>query len=91
MTTEEIAKGLVALCKEMKFDEAMEKYYSNDIVSIEPRPGFTGPALRSGGGSGTGWPSSVRGSTSVLNCANALPLANAAAATPPPNNCLRVR
>ena len=39
MTTDEIAKGLVALCKEMKFDEAMEKYYSNDIVSIEPRPG----------------------------------------------------
>jgi hypothetical protein len=34
-----------------------------------PRPGRTGPALLSGPGSGTGWPSSTRGSTSRLGCA----------------------
>ncbi len=36
MTTQEVADGLVALCKQGKFDEASETYYSQDIVSIEP-------------------------------------------------------
>ncbi|MEO8025000.1 MAG: nuclear transport factor 2 family protein [Bryobacteraceae bacterium] len=34
MTTEEIAQGLVSLCKEGKFPDAL-KYYSPDIVSVE--------------------------------------------------------
>ena len=35
MTTEEVAKGLVALCREGKPREAIETYYGQDIVSIE--------------------------------------------------------
>ena len=35
MTTAEVGAGLVALCKEGKFDEAMEAYYGEGIVSIE--------------------------------------------------------
>lgn len=34
-TTAEIAKDLVALCKEGKEQEAMARYYSPDIVSYE--------------------------------------------------------
>ncbi len=39
MSVEEIGKGLGALCREGKFDEAMELYYSPDIVSIEAMEG----------------------------------------------------
>lgn len=35
MGTLEIGKDLVALCSQGKFDEAIDKYYSDDIVSIE--------------------------------------------------------
>ena len=35
METKEIASGLVALCREGKFDEAMAAYYSDGIVSDE--------------------------------------------------------
>ena len=35
MQTLEVAKGLVALCKEGKNEEAIATYYSDDIVSIE--------------------------------------------------------
>jgi SnoaL-like domain len=35
METKEIASGLVALCREGKFDEAMAAYYSEGIVSVE--------------------------------------------------------
>lgn len=35
MTTATVAAGLVALCKEGKFDEAMETYYGEGIVSVE--------------------------------------------------------
>jgi hypothetical protein len=35
MTTQEIANTLVKLCSEGKFDEATEKLYSPDIVSVE--------------------------------------------------------
>ena len=35
METKEIASGLVALCREGKFDEAMAAYYSDGIVSVE--------------------------------------------------------
>lgn len=36
MSTQEVAEGLVALCKQGKFDDASETYYSPNIVSIEP-------------------------------------------------------
>ncbi len=36
MTVQEIAADFAALCKEGKFDEAGEKYWSADIVSVEP-------------------------------------------------------
>ena len=36
MTVAAVAAGLVALCKEGKFDEAMETHYSESIVSVEP-------------------------------------------------------
>ncbi|MEO7718506.1 MAG: nuclear transport factor 2 family protein [Capsulimonas sp.] len=36
MSVSEIAKGLVDLCKEGKFEDAMNQYYSDDIVSTEP-------------------------------------------------------
>ncbi len=35
MTVAEVGAGLVALCKEGKFDEAMEAFYAENIVSIE--------------------------------------------------------
>ena len=35
METAEIANGLVALCREGKFDEAMAAYYAEGIVSVE--------------------------------------------------------
>lgn len=36
MTVEEIARGLVALCKEGKHREAGETYWAPDVVSREP-------------------------------------------------------
>jgi hypothetical protein len=36
MKIEDIAKGLVKLCKKGSFAEAIEKYYADDIVSVEP-------------------------------------------------------
>jgi hypothetical protein len=36
MTTQEVANRLVELCREMKFDQAVEELYSPNIVSIEP-------------------------------------------------------
>jgi ketosteroid isomerase-like protein len=35
MTTQEIAHDLVALCREGKFDEAGEKYWADDVLSVE--------------------------------------------------------
>jgi hypothetical protein len=35
MSTEAVAKDLVALCKEGKFDEAGEKYWADDVLSVE--------------------------------------------------------
>ena len=37
MTTAEVGAGLVALCKEGRFDEAMNAYYGENIVSMEPQ------------------------------------------------------
>ena len=39
MTTQQVAKKLVELCKQGKFEEAMEATYAPNIVSIEPHPG----------------------------------------------------
>lgn len=39
MNTQEIATDLVALCKQGKFDEAGEKYWSDDVLSVEAMPG----------------------------------------------------
>src|SRR5262245_47230832 len=36
---QEIAEDLVAMCKEGKFDESGEKYWADDVVSLEPMPG----------------------------------------------------
>ena len=36
MTTQEIATTLVQLCSQGKFEDASEKLYSPDIVSVEP-------------------------------------------------------
>jgi len=36
MTTKEVADKLVQLCSQGKFQEAMEAFYSPDIVSMEP-------------------------------------------------------
>lgn len=36
MKTEEIAKRLVALCREQKWEAAQKELYAADVVSIEP-------------------------------------------------------
>ncbi len=36
MSVEDVAKGLVELVKLGEYDKAMEEYYDNDIVSVEP-------------------------------------------------------
>ena len=48
METLEIAKGLVALCKEGKNREAIDAYYADDIVSIEGAAGPDMPARMEG-------------------------------------------
>jgi hypothetical protein len=35
MTTQEIANDLVTLCQQGKFDEAGEKYWADDVLSVE--------------------------------------------------------
>src|ERR1039457_4856311 len=35
MTTKEVADGLVNLCAQGKFDEAMKAFYSPEVVSVE--------------------------------------------------------
>jgi len=39
MSIQDIAADLVALCKAGKFDEPGEKYWADDVVSIEAMPG----------------------------------------------------
>jgi ketosteroid isomerase-like protein len=39
-TTAEIAHDLVALCKAGKFDEAGEKYWADDVLSVEAASGM---------------------------------------------------
>jgi limonene-1,2-epoxide hydrolase len=42
MNTEEVARRLIALCREQKWEEAQQELFSPDAVSIEPyaMPGF---------------------------------------------------
>jgi len=47
-TTSQVAKKLVELCRQGKFDEAMESLYGNNIVSIEPHAGPNMPARMEG-------------------------------------------
>ncbi|MDB5475175.1 MAG: hypothetical protein JWP49_686 [Phenylobacterium sp.] len=47
MTTQDIANDLVALCREGKFAESGEKYWAEDVVSVEAgAPGGGDPASR---------------------------------------------
>lgn len=39
MTTQDVAKSFTELCKAGKFDEAGEKFWSENVVSIEPMTG----------------------------------------------------
>jgi hypothetical protein len=39
MTTQDIAADFTALCAAGKFDEAGEKYWSDEVVSLEAMPG----------------------------------------------------
>jgi ketosteroid isomerase-like protein len=48
MSTADIANGLVDLCREGKNLEAIEKYYSDDIVSVESASAPGMPAEMSG-------------------------------------------
>ena len=36
MNTQEVAQDLVSLCKAGKFDQAGEKYWAEDVLSVEP-------------------------------------------------------
>jgi hypothetical protein len=38
-STKDIAKDFTALCKQGQFDEAGEKYWAKDVVSLEPMEG----------------------------------------------------
>lgn len=42
MNVREVAEGLTALVREVKFHEASEKYYADDIVSVEAVGGEEG-------------------------------------------------
>jgi len=35
MTTQDVANDLVTLCRQGKFDEAGEKYWADDVLSVE--------------------------------------------------------
>jgi hypothetical protein len=48
MSTAEIAKGLTDLCRQNKNMEAIEKYYSDGIVSVESSGGPAMPAEMKG-------------------------------------------
>ncbi len=48
MSTQSVAQGLVELCRQGKNIEAIDKYYADDIVSIEPVGGPDMPATMKG-------------------------------------------
>lgn len=48
MALADVASGLVKLCRKGKFLSAVDKYYSDDIVSVEPVDSPKMPAEQSG-------------------------------------------
>ncbi len=48
MSVADVANGLVGLCRQGKFMEAIETYYGDDIVSVEPVAMSGMPATQSG-------------------------------------------
>lgn len=48
MSVADVANGLVGLCRQGQSTEAIEKYYSDDIVSIEPVGSPEMPARQEG-------------------------------------------
>jgi SnoaL-like domain len=48
MALADVASGLVKLCRKGKFLNAVNKYYGDDIVSVEPVAGPQMPAEQSG-------------------------------------------
>jgi hypothetical protein len=48
MALEDVAKGLIKLCRKGKFFQAIDKYYDDDIVSIEPADSPGMPARQEG-------------------------------------------
>jgi ketosteroid isomerase-like protein len=48
MALTDVASGLVKLCRKGKFLQAVDKYYSDDIVSVEPVASPQMPAEQSG-------------------------------------------
>ena len=48
MAVADVANGLVGLCSKGQFMEAIENYYSDDIVSVEPVGGPGMPAKQEG-------------------------------------------
>ena len=42
MATQDVARGLVGLCRQGKNDEAITRYYGDDIVSVEAGDGAGG-------------------------------------------------
>jgi len=48
MSVADVANGLVGLCRQGQFMEAIEKYYADDIVSIEPVGSPEMPARQEG-------------------------------------------
>ena len=43
MSTEKVAKRLVELCREGKYEQAQQELYSKDAISIEPQEMANGP------------------------------------------------
>ena len=39
MNTQDVAQDLVSLCRAGNFNEAGEKYWADDVLSVEPMPG----------------------------------------------------
>jgi ketosteroid isomerase-like protein len=55
MSTEDIAKDLVALCTAGQFDESGEKYWAEDVLSLEPGDGGQSRGKAAAHAKGEGW------------------------------------
>lgn len=54
-STKDIAKDLVALCGQGKFDEAGEKYWAADVASIEPGEATISRGIEAARAKGEAW------------------------------------